>query len=295
MSDTNQQSAKDQGGNTSTGFVFSPELMKPAEPFMDHGAQCLMLPPDWSAHDARDYFRFQAHPRGEFVVQSTETLKQIIQRFAPDPERAVGYLTTDTIEGIGRNSSGCLSVILDHGNAAAIGTYEYKARMLLQAGGPLRKLMGFYSSGGNHKRLVEFLDALLLFLVKPDASVILDSLHKISLTKEVKFQRAEDLATGDVAFSFETITGQSTASGRVRLPDSLEFSIPVFRGVRTQWLVKFGLRYTLRDESVTFNLYHPDLQDSFENDFMPRMLAELQQDLAPSQVIHGMFTPAARD
>jgi uncharacterized protein YfdQ (DUF2303 family) len=294
MSDTTEQTSEDSPAGGLPPFMFAPELNRPAEPELDEALQIITLPPNWTFQSVSRFFRFQARPRGVFSVTTSETLKQVIHRFADDPERAMAYVTFPQVTDIHRAGAfGGLQVILDHGKANAVGQADYKAELLLRPSGPLKKLLGFYASGGDHKALVQFLDALLLFLVYPDAAAILDSLHKISLTKETKFSRAEDLATGDVAFSFDTVTGQNSTSGRVRLPDTLEFSIPVFRGVPTTWRVKFALRYHLKDESVRFHLYHPDLDDSFENDFVPKFLEEQQEFLAPTHVLIANFTTAA--
>lgn len=272
-------------------------FMQPAEEPQAYGEeQLLALPAGWTLQDVSKYASQPSRPRGVFNVPALDDVLAIITRYTPrDPAAAHALLELTGIQEPSR-LSGLLSTYLDFGgantHAPRFGHSDFKVLMPLVQTKPFQRLMGFYGRGGDHKELVNFLHPLLMYLADPDAGTIIDSLHKLKLVKEVKFNRAEELSNGDVAMSYETITGASTASGRVRLPDHLVFTLPVFVGIDTAWTVKFELRYVLRESEVRFSLYHTDLGDALEANFLPALVSGMRDYLDPVQVHRGTFTPA---
>lgn len=218
------------------------------------------LPPGWSMADVRDSRSAPIRPRGMARVLSVNDLVEMTRRFGSFHES----LAMVDLQGSSLATAGKAKIVVHYsaGRGNAVGWTDWGAVHELEWSVALRKLMAFVHQGGDHRALVRLLDALVDFLAEPEAAVIHDAVAKLSLTKQVRFNRAEDLASGDVALMYETVTGAQTESGRVRLPEHLIFQFPVLVGLETEWLLKLRLRYQLKDDGVTFRLESEDLADS---------------------------------
>jgi len=261
-------------------------IERPAEPvpFLDQGL--LALPPEWATKDVSAVLPQPVRPKGMATAGTLESLVGLATRFGSMGRSLVMVdVTPDLVLG-----ARAVPVVAhyDMGEQREVGWADWGAAHNLMPSAELVTLMGFVRDGGDHRALVRLLDALLPCLVYPEAALIHDALVRISLTKEVKFHRAEDLGSGDVALSFETITGAASQDGRVRLPDRLDFQIPVFGGVEGTWDVSFKLRYSLRDAGVRFTLENPMLADCVINEVIPELLERLREQFAGvSEVLVG--------
>jgi len=257
-------------------------------PFEEEGL--VALPPDWKLESIQHRLARPIRGRGQYVVTSLEGVVMLLRRFADQRKDAIGMLELSSPENPLR-LGGRLIVYFEAFEGSTPGHMDWSALMPFEQTAAYKRLVEFQASGGDHKALVAFLDPMLPYLVRPDASTIMENLVKISLTQEVKFNRAEQSATGDTTFSIETVTGQASAAGRVKLPDRLEFALPVFRNHKAAWFVSFELRYRLREDNVRFSLYHPDLADSLTSDFLPGFVSEIRGALGPCEVVQGVFNP----
>lgn len=234
-------------------------IERPAEPVSLGHLGRVALPPDWSVVDVSASLPKPLRPVGCYKAGSVADLVALTKRFG-SPERSLALLAADLPSFIAGKALK-LYVYFDAGRGNDVGWRDFGAVLELEPSRALKRVLGFVSTGGDHRALVRLLDALVPHLVEPDAAVVRDAIMKLSLTKQVRFNRAEDLASGDIAFNFETITGQQTEAGRVRLPEHVSFSLPVFIGLSEQWEVEFKLRYQLKDEGVTFRLECEELEE----------------------------------
>jgi uncharacterized protein YfdQ (DUF2303 family) len=251
----------------------SEELKTEAEPVVPHVAiehpampvnlehlGSVALPPGWSMADVRDTRPRPLRPRGMAKLLSVADLVEMTKRFGSFHDSLVMV----DLQGSSLATASKAKIVVHYsaGRGDTVGWNDWGAVHELEPSVALRKLMLFVHQGGDHRALVRLLDALVDYLVEPEAAVIHDAVAKLSLTKQVRFNRAEDLASGDVALTYETMTGAQTESGRVRLPEHLVFQFPVLQGLVTEWLLKLRLRYQLKDEGVMFRLECEDLADS---------------------------------
>lgn len=260
-------------------------IQQPAEPKNLEHLGAVALPPEWQLHNVEKFM-----PRPRRLVQtltaaSPGALLALVKRFG-DPDRALVLLDArpgDLING----QSTVVTAYFDIGYTGNVGWPSWKAELRLVPLLALKRLLAFVKTGGDHKALVRLLDSLVPYLVEPASAVIHDAFMKLNLTKQVQFKRAEDLANGDVVLSVETVTGAQTEAGRVRLPETVSFAIPVFVGMAAVWQLEFKLRYQLKDESCTFRLECDDLEDQAAS-LLGAILEELQSTFNGSaQVVAG--------
>jgi uncharacterized protein YfdQ (DUF2303 family) len=260
-------------------------IEQPAIPvaFLAHGG--VALPPGWSIADVQQSLPAPLRPRGMARVLSVEDLVRMTIRFGSEEDSLVMVeLHGSTL------ASASKAKIMAHytaGRGDAVGWSDWGAVHELEPSVALRKLMGFVHQGGDHRALVRLLDALVDYLVEPEAAVIHDAVSRLSLTKQVRFNRAEDLASGDIALSFETVTGAAAESGRVRLPEVVAFSFPVFVGLESEWDLRFKLRYQLKDDGVTFRLECEDLAASAARVAEEVLLELVNRFSGAAQVVAG--------
>jgi uncharacterized protein YfdQ (DUF2303 family) len=248
--------------------VQQPEL---PVPFPQVGG--IALPPSWTVADFKDTLPAPLRPKGMSKVLSLIDLRRMTGRFG-SPVRSLVMVDLSGAALVACTKIKAVSYF-EAGSRMEVGWSDWGSVHELEHSMALKRLMAFVQQGGDHRALVRLLDALVDYLVEPEAAVIHDAVGKLSLTKQVKFNRAEDLGLGDVAISFETITGASSEAGRVRLPESLTFEIPVVLGLEAQWYLKFKLRYVLKDDGVTFRLECEELAESAAT-----MAAEIMQEMA---------------
>ena len=212
-------------------------------------------------------------------------LLALVKRFG-DPDRALVLLQAKPSDLLNGQPT-VVTAYFDIGYSGHVGWADWNAVLRLEPVSALKRLLAFVKTGGDHKALVRLLDSLVPYLVEPSAAVIHDAFMKLNLTKQVQFKRAEDLANGDVVLSVETVTGAQTEAGRVRLPETVSFSLPVFVGMAAVWELEFKLRYQLKDESCTFRLECDDLEDQAAS-LLGAILEELQSTFNGSaQVVAG--------
>ncbi len=235
-------------------------IEQPAVPVNLEHLGVVALPPNWTTADVRDSLRAPLRPKGMAKVLSVDDLVRITQRFSPEPREPLVMVYLGGAEVLGCKPVRVCSYF-SAGRGREVGWTDWGAVHDLEPTSALRKLMAFVQNGGDHRALVRLLDVMVDYLVEPEAAVVHDAVAKLSLTKQVRFNRAEDLASGDIALTFETVTGAQTESGRVRLPEELIFQFPVFVGLEEEWVLKLRLRYQLKDEGVTFRLECEELAD----------------------------------
>jgi uncharacterized protein YfdQ (DUF2303 family) len=235
-------------------------IEQPATPVNMEHLGTVALPPGWSMEDVRDSRPRPLRPRGMAKLLSVADLVEMTKRFGSFHDSLVMV----DLQGSSLATASKAKIVVHYsaGRSDTVGWNDWGAVHELEPSVALRKLMLFVHQGGDHRALVRLLDALVDYLVEPEAAVIHDAVSRLSLTKQVRFNRAEDLASGDIALSFETVTGAAAEAGRVRLPEVVAFSFPVFVGLESEWDLRFKLRYQLKDDGVTFRLECEDLADS---------------------------------
>lgn len=260
-------------------------IEQPAVPVDLEHLGMVALPPGWEAHDVGKGMPRPRRPMGTMAAASAEALLALVKRFGA-PDRALVLLQakpTDLLNG----QPTVVTAYFDIGYSGHVGWADWNGVLRLDPVSALKRLLAFVKTGGDHKALVRLLDSLVPYLVEPSAAVIHDAFMKLNLTKQVQFKRAEDLANGDVVLSVETVTGAQTEAGRVRLPETVSFSLPVFVGMAAVWELEFKLRYQLKDESCTFRLECDDLEDQAAS-LLGAILEELQSTFNGSaQVVAG--------